>query len=154
SLHYTGEGVLLSQPERGTLVTEYDLVGRAIRSFGDLRPTGQEHDRAVHLALNLGIVVRDPDGGFHFVFLSGVPMFRKYNGSGKLLFERHIEGVELDEFIRGLPTTWAPRRPKPDEFPIVYPSVRAAAVDPDGQLRVSLTVPYTYVYDGRGEKRR
>ncbi len=31
-------------------------------------------------------------------------------------------------------------------------TVRAAAVDPAGRLWVSLTVPYTYVYDRRGEK--
>jgi hypothetical protein len=32
--------------------------------------------------------------------------------------------------------------------------VRAAAVDSDGRLWVSLTVPYTYVYDQAGEKTR
>jgi hypothetical protein len=154
SLRYTGQSVLLSQPENGALVGEYDLVGKAVRSFGDLRKTGQEHDRAVHIALNLGIVLPDPKGGFYFVFLSGIPMFRKYDSAGKLLFERHIEGVELDEYVRGLPTTWAPRRQSANEFPLVYPTVRTAAVDPDGLLWISLAVPYTYVYDGRGDKRR
>ena len=44
--------------------------------------------------------------GFYFVFQAGEPLFRKYDAAGKLLFERHAEGRELDEFVRGLPTTW------------------------------------------------
>jgi hypothetical protein len=32
--------------------------------------------------------------------------------------------------------------------------VRTAAVDAAGRLWISLVVPYTYVYDGAGEKRR
>ena len=32
--------------------------------------------------------------------------------------------------------------------------VRTAAVDRDGNLWISLAVPYTYVYDSTGDKRR
>ena len=32
--------------------------------------------------------------------------------------------------------------------------MRAAAVDPDGHLWVTLTVPFTYVYDPSGDKTR
>jgi len=79
-------------------------------------------------------------------------MFRKYNAAGHLLFERHIEGVELDAALTSLPTTWASR---PDEsVPYIPPLVRTAGVDSTGQLWVSLTVPYTYVYDRAGEKTR
>ena len=38
--------------------------------------------------------------------------------------------------------------------PIVRSIVRSAAVDATGQLWVSFSVPYTYVYDDDGEKRR
>ena len=48
----------------------------------------------MHVALNLGISLLNPKGGYYFVFLSGVPMFRKYDAGGKLVFERHIEGLE------------------------------------------------------------
>jgi len=154
SLEYTGRSILLSQPEAGSLVTEYSLAGETLRTFGDLRPTGQESDRPVHLALNLGIVLPAPGGGYFFVFRSGVPAFRKYDATGRLLFERHIEGSQIDEHLRSLPTTWAPRRRSSDEFPLVLPTVRTAAVDPDGNLWISLLVPYTYVYDADGEKRR
>ena len=34
------------------------------------------------------------------------------------------------------------------------PVIRAAAVDPAGQLWISLGVPYTYVYDAQGDKTR
>lgn len=154
SLKYTGERILLSQPETGGLVTEYNLIGHPLRTFGELRPTGQEHDRPVHVALNLGLVLTIPDGGYYYVFLSGIPMFRKYDTLGKLVFERHIEGAQVDPYLRNLPTTWARRRPSSDEFPLVFPTVRAAAVDPDGHLWIALAVPYTYVYDSDGDKRR
>jgi hypothetical protein len=36
----------------------------------------------------------------------------------------------------------------------VTPTVRAAAVDGSGQLWISLTLPYTYVYDAQGDKVR
>ena len=38
------------------------------KGFGSLRATGQEDDREVHLALNSGIPLADPTGGFFFVF--------------------------------------------------------------------------------------
>ena len=40
------------------------------------------------------------------------------------------------------------------EIPYVIPTVRAAAIDPKGQLWVSLIVPFTYVYDPDGDKIR
>lgn len=153
SLRYTGNGLLINQPELGALVTEYRLNGTAARMFGDLRPTGQERDAALHAALNAGLPLINPKGGFYFVFVSGVPMFRKYDAAGRLIFERHIEGVEVDQYIRALPTTWPRRQTGSDEFPIVPAMIRTAAVDRNGNLWVSLTSPNTYVYDANGEKR-
>ena len=154
SLDYTGKTVLVSQPDSGTLITQYALDGRRVRSFGHLRSTGHEEDRDLHVALNAGIPLATPDGGFYFVFLGGVPMFRKYDGAGSLVFERHIEGVELDQHIQSLPNEWPRRKTAAGELPIVPPSVRTAAVDPSGQLWVSLITPHTYVYDAAGDKRR
>jgi len=92
--------------------------------------------------------------GFYFVFLGGVPMFRKYDAAGALVFERHIEGVEIDRHIQSLPNSWPRRRTPVGEIPIVPPTVRAASVDPDGKLWVSLATPHTYVYDIGGDKVR
>jgi hypothetical protein len=154
SLEYTGKSLFVSQPEIGALVTEYALDGSTVRTFGELRRTGQEHDRDVHIALNIGRIVVNPKGGFYYVFLAGVPVFRKYDAAGTLVFERHIEGMELDEFVRRLPTTWPQRRSGRGEFPLVAATIRTAEADANGNLWVSLMLPYTYVYDASGDKVR
>jgi hypothetical protein len=155
SLDFTGRTVLVSQPDSGALITEYALDGRILRTFGSLRSTGHEAERDLHLALNAGIPLslgaRD---GFYFVFLGGVPTFRKYAADGSLVFERHVEGVEIDRHIQSLPATWPKRQTEAGELPIVPPTVRAAAVDPQGQLWLSLISGHAYVYDVQGDKRR
>jgi hypothetical protein len=155
SLEYTGQSVLISQPESGALMTEFALDGRILRTFGTLRRTGHEQDAQVHLALNAGLVVLNPRGGLYYVFVAGAPMFRKYRTDGTLVFERHIEGVELDEYVSSLPTSWPTRRAEDGtELPVVRPAVRAATADDEGNLWVSLSAPYSYVYDNSGDKRR
>ena len=124
------------------------------RTFGNLRYTGHEDDRELHLALNSGLPLVDPTGGFFFVFQAGVPVFQKYDAAGRLMFERHIEGSEIDDFIRTLPTIWPQRPATNGEVPFVRPTVRTAAVDRAGNLWVSLAVPYTYVYGPDGDKIR
>ena len=151
---YTGRSVVMSQPESGWLISEYGLLGAPVRSVGALRATGHESDRAVHLALNAGIPLPDPDGGFYFVFLAGPPAFRKFDRTGALLYERAIQGRELDGVIAALPQKWPRRRVDDRELPLVLPTVRAAALDPSGRLWVSFLVPYTYVFDAEGEKIR
>lgn len=154
SLEYTGSSILISQPETGALITEYGVDGATKRTFGELRRTGHESDAELHAALNVGVPIVNPAGGFYVVFLTGVPMFRKYDAAGALIFERHIEGIEIDQHLRTLPTTWKARRPNQGEAAIVAPSVRTAALDRDGNLWISLALPYTYVYDPAGDKRR
>ena len=154
SLQYTGSSILLSQPETGALIAEYTLQGGVNRTFGNLRATGHEDDPELHLALNSGFPLIDPQGGFLFVFQTGTPMFRKYDHAGHLVFERHIEGREVDEVVAKLPTTWPRRQTSEGELPLVAPTVRAAAVDRAGRLWVSFVVPYTYVYDADGDKIR
>ena len=154
SIQYAGENLLISHPESGALFTEYSPAGLPMRSLGTLRATGFEADRDLHLALNAGLPLADPTGGYFFVFLGGRPTFRKFTADGRLLFERHIEGRELDDFLAALPTRWPTRRIQDRELPYVQPTVRTAAVDRRGRLWVSLGLPYTYVYDPQGEKVR
>jgi len=125
-----------------------------VRTFGLLRRTGFEADRDVHLALNTGLALAIPQGGFYFVFQTGRPLFRKYDADGRLVFERHIEGPEMDPIVGTLATEWPRRRLDDDVLPLVPPSIRTAIVDPRGRLWVGLTRPYTYVYDLAGEKIR
>jgi hypothetical protein len=155
TLQYSGRSVLINQPETGALVTEYGLSGSAVRTFGAPRATGQERDREVHLALNVGLPLINPQGGYYFIFQSGEPILRRYDAAGGLMFERHIEGREIDALVKAQPTTWPRRRvgDNPD-VPLVPPLVRAAAVDHDGSVWISFVVPYTYVYDQDGDKIR
>ena len=155
SLQYTGPSLLINQPERGALVSELDLNGQPIRTFGQLRVTGHESQPDLNLAFNVGLPLLDPTGGYYFVFQSGVPAFRKYDKKGTLVFARHVEGPELDATIQKLPGEWPRRRtPDGDVIPLVPPTVRTAAVDRQGRLWVSLMQPFTYVYDSQGEKIR
>ena len=152
TLTFNGRLILMSHPETGWLFTEYTLTGVPIRSIGQLRKTGHEADRDLHLALNAGIPVADPKGGFYFVFMAGQPMFRKYDNSGELVFERVIQGREVDPVVAAIPDRW-PRRAA-GELPLVAPTIRTSAVDPSGRLWVSFVHPITYVYDATGEKIR
>jgi hypothetical protein len=154
SLHFDGRRLLMSQPETGALIAEYSLSGAVLRTFGNLRPTGQEADIDVHLGLNSGIPLPAPDGGFFFVFRAGTPVFRRYDRLGGFLFERHVEGTELDLVINSLPNRWDRRRGKDQRLlPIIPPVVRTAAVDRAGRLWVSFVgAQHTYVYDADGEK--
>ena len=68
--------------------------------------------------------------------------------------ERHIEGREIEGLVAQQPTVWPTRRIDNHEVPFVQPIVRAAAADAQGQLWISMGVPYTYVYDRDGDKVR
>jgi hypothetical protein len=155
SLQFTGDSIFLSRPQTGSLIEEYSWDGRGRRAFGALRATGQEPDEAVHLALNAGLPLVDPTGGFFFVFQSGIPVFRKYDAAGHLTFERHIEGRELDPTLASQLSVWPKRRtPEGIEAPAVPLVVRTAAVDPRGNLWVALTDGGVYVYSPDGDKIR
>ncbi len=147
--------VLVNQPQSGALVTEYDYDGTPRRSFGALRRTGHEAEPQLHWALNSGIALAVPGGGFIFVFQTGEPRFRRYDVSGRLLYERVIQGMELDDWMQKQPEVWDTVRGRDTgTLPLVSLAVRAAAMDRTGNLWVSLSVPFTYVFDDRGEKRR
>ncbi|WP_239490461.1 hypothetical protein [Luteitalea sp. TBR-22] len=151
---YTGTTVLLNQPERGVLVSEYSVTGAVQRQFGLLRRTGFEADPDVHLAFNTALPLPTPDGGVYVVFLAGPPAFRKYSATGTLEFERTIQGREIDPIVMAMPTTWRRRSVDDVSFPVVVPTVRTAAVDRQGRLWVALPSSHVYVFDGDGEKVR
>jgi hypothetical protein len=154
TLQFTGRSVLISQPETGGLMTEYGLAGTPVRTVGRLRATGHEADRDLHLALNAGIPLKAADGGYWFVFIAGEPAISRFDAQGALLFHRRLQGRELDPVVAAIPSVWPRRAIDGTEVPLVSPAVRTAALDPGGRLWVSFVVPYTYVFDGLGEKVR
>ena len=154
SLVLSDRSVFFSQPESGSLIVERGLDGVSSRAFGELRESGHEQDKPLHAVLNSGLVVLNPEGGFYYVFVAGRPAFRKYDALGTMIFERHIEGLELDAYMRDRPRAWPTRKAGDGQFPLVRPAVRAAAADRSGNLWISLDVPFTYVYDRAGEKTR
>lgn len=153
SLQYTGQTILLSQPEDGALVSEYALSGQPVRSIGALRATGHESDPDVHIALNSGIPLLTRSGALYYVFQAGMPVFRKYDRQGTLIFERQIQGREIDELVPKLPSVW-PRNPLDGELPLVRPTITAAAVDAADRLWIAFDAGFTYVFDGDGDKVR
>jgi hypothetical protein len=154
TLAFLGNGIVLNQPETGSIITEYGLSGTPVRSIGTLRATGHEADRQLHLAMNTGVPIPLPDGGYYFVFLTGRPVFRRYDAKGGFMFERVIQGRELDPIIEQMPKEWPRRKVDGTELPLVVPTVRTAAVDGRGQLWVSFLTPFTYVFDVNGDKIR
>ncbi|HEY7291293.1 MAG TPA: hypothetical protein VH583_15765 [Vicinamibacterales bacterium] len=154
TLRYTGTSIVMSLPETGALIAEYTLQGGIKRSIGTLRPTGHESEPDLHVALNSGFALPDNAGGFFFVFQSGEPIIQRYDSEGHLLFERHVQGREIDPLIAELPTVWPRRRTAEGELPVVTPTVRAAAVDRSGNLWIAFVRPYVYVYDPDGDKIR
>ena len=154
SLQYTGTSILMSRPDEGAVISEYTLAGAVNRLIGNLRRTGHEDDQELHLALNTGLPLADPTGGFFFVFQTGEPAFRKYDAKGKLLYERHVQGVEIDGFVGSLPNTWARRKTAEGESPVVTPTIRTATINRTNHLWISFVVPYTYVFDAEGDKIR
>jgi sugar lactone lactonase YvrE len=154
SVQHAGRTLIISHPEGGALFTEYSTGGYAMRSIGQLRQTGYEQERDLHVAMNAGLPLLDRNGGYFYVFLAGRPVFRKYDANGSLVFERLIQGIELDDFLASQPTRWPRRKIEDREVPFVNPIVRAAAVDPQGQLWIAFANGYTYVFDAQGDKTR
>lgn len=154
SVQYDGESIFLNLPETGSLIVEYTIDGAVRRTIGALRTTGHESDPDLHFALNTGVPLVHPQGGFYFVFQTGEPRLRRYSADGSLQYERAIQGRELDELRAAQPGRWSRRTQGDRELPIVPPLVRTAAVDGHGRLWVALVPPFTYVFDGDGDKVR
>jgi hypothetical protein len=152
AMAFGGQTFWFNAPAWGALMSELDTTGKVLRHVGVPRETGHETHKALHEALNTGVPVVDPTGGMFFVFQTGRPMLRKYGANGLLLFERHIEGPELDPIIARLPNRWA--TPDDGSRPLPAPVVRTAAVDRTGRLWVALQTGHVYVYDATGEKIR
>ena len=155
SIQFSRRGLLVSHPESGALITTYSPGGYGTSTVGPLRPTGFEHDRELHLAMNAGF----PAGRSR-----GRLLLRVHGGTARVPEVRRIGQPAVRAAPPGRRTgfrcwrhsrrEWPRRRVQDREVPFVAPLIRAAAVSPSGELWISLSIPYTYVYDAQGDKIR
>ena len=150
SLIYTGPTVILSEPDTGWLLTEYSAAWRAHpqhRPAPCHRPRGRP--RAPPRAQRRPW--RSPTATAASSSSSSPARRRsaRYSASGELVFERVIQGRDLDPIVAAQPQRWPRRTVDAREAPLVPPVVRTAAVDPQGALWVSFVLPFTYVFDAR-----
>jgi hypothetical protein len=63
------------------------------------------------------------------------------------VFERRVQGREIDQLVNNLPTSWPKRQTSDGEVPLVAPTIRTAAVDASGNPVARVRRAVTYVYD-------
>lgn len=102
--------IYLGQPENGHLVTVYSSSGKKLRSFGEPKKFSQAYgsefaykDDLYNLAINRVRLFVDREGDIYVSFMLA-PIIQKYDTSGRLLFERRLEGPETDRLTRVLLT--------------------------------------------------
>ena len=108
----------------GGLVSELELYGTPDPHLRRrCAPTGHEADANVHLALNVGPAARrSRPAASTSCSRPASRCSASTTRRGTLLFERHIEGPEVDEYLRTMPTRWPTRRTEDgDVLPLVPP---------------------------------
>jgi hypothetical protein len=126
-------------------------IGFALRSIGRLRDTGHEQDRDLHLALNVGLPIADRPAAF-LRLLAGRPMFRMTatagccssamsRASSWTIISRRCRRAGRRGGARIASCRWCRRRSEQPR------SIQRTAL-------ISLSQPYTYVYDMHGDKVR
>ena len=105
--------------------------------------------------MNAGLPLVDPTGGFYYVFLTGQPMFRKYDANGNAALrashrrarDRRSAGRAADAVAD------APHRRSRSAVRAADRSALRRSIRRDS-CGSSMIVPYTYVYDAHGDKAR
>lgn len=153
----TQNRLYLGQPEEGSLITVYSSTGIKLRSFGTLKKyseiygeTFRDKDVSHMTALNRVRLATDKDGSLYVSFMI-TPLIRKYGADGRLVFERRLEGPEIDRLMEAIQK----RRYIATKSDGV--DVRIIALDPvidpaNGNIMVPLVDGSIYVADRDGNK--
>jgi 6-bladed beta-propeller len=98
--------VYLGQPEKGSLIAVYSGSGQQLRSFGKLKRFSDVYgskysykDDLYRLAINRVNIAIDKDGYVYASFMLA-PLIQKYSPDGRLVFERRLEGPDVDNLTR------------------------------------------------------
>lgn len=104
----TENEIFLGQPQDDRLVTVYSSSGKKLRSFGQLKKFSEiygaafaDNDALYKTALNQVRLSTDKDGNLYVSFML-IPLIQKYSPQGKLLFERKLEGPEIDRLMENI----------------------------------------------------
>jgi DNA-binding beta-propeller fold protein YncE len=154
-----GGEVYLGQPERGALVTVYSRDGRVLRSFGKTKTLSEVYgteqaarDEQFRNAINRVHLTVDADGSV-LVNFALAPILQKYTRQGELVFERRLEGPEVDALTQEVLSEFGGQHlvMSLDGFPERLMSLEAVAL-PGGEINVVLIDGSIYVADAEGRK--
>lgn len=154
-----GGEVFLGQPEKGRLVTVYSRDGKVLRSFGSLKKFSEvygsgsaDDDEKWRNAINRVKISVEPDGSVLVSFMMA-PLIQKYTREGVLVFERRLEGPEVDRLTQSALTTEGGGNltMSMDGFPEHVMALEAVSL-PGDEIDVALTDGSVYVADAEGRK--
>lgn len=154
-----GNEIYLGQPENGSLVSVYSRTGKSLRSFGRLKKYSEVYgaevaykDEQYNLAINRVRLFVDRDENIVVSFMFA-PIIQKYTRRGDLLFEKRLEGPELDRLVAMFlsKSDESYLTISPDGFPARVIALEGIA-RPDGNLNVVLVDGSVYVADKDGNK--
>ena len=153
SLHFTGRRMLISQPEHGGAITEYDLYGQPQRTIGRLRPTGHEADHELHVALNAAIplaTLRRRRSGSCFrpvcrCSVATTPQARCSSSGGS----RAASSIAISPRCR---STWPRRRIDSAGDSAGHAHGARGGARCRRRLWISFVVPWVFEYDEDGDK--
>lgn len=156
-----GGEVYLGQPERGKLISVYSRAGKRLRSFGALKTFSevygldQSHkDETYRNAINRVRLTVDGDGNILVSFMLA-PLIQKYTPQGDLVFERRLEGPEIDRLAEMVASDLGESRltMSLDGVPERVMALEATAL-PGGKINVVLIDGSVYVADQEGRRVR
>jgi hypothetical protein len=148
--------IYLGQPENGALISVYSRDGKRLRSFGQLKLYSDLHgeqfkdqNEEFSNGINRVRLSVDKDGNILVSFML-IPLIQKYTRNGQLLFERKLEGPEIETL------TQAPGgrlTMSMDGFTQEIIALEAVP-RPNGEIGVVLTDRSIYIADQSGKRLR
>lgn len=152
--------VYLGQPESGSLVNVFTAEGKKLRSFGKLKKFSEvygaqysDKDELYEVAVNRVRLFIDEAGSVYVTFMLA-PIIQKYDSRGTLLFERRLQGEEINQLTDILINRSAFKylSTSRDGFEARFITLDPVVDPGTGNIHVLLPNGLIYVADGDGQK--